>query len=227
MQKLLLFDIDGTLIFSDGAGNLAFTRTLETLTGRSDLMEGVICAGKTDLQILGEALVRLGASTPVRLVNDFLGLYPEALGRALGEKQGHVKPGVGELLDMLVSESCIHVGILTGNVESGARIKLRHFGLDEYFTWGAYGSDERDRNLLVPVAIRRFQDFSGIAIEARRCLVIGDTPLDVQCARVHGAACIAVATGPYGFSSLLETGADLVVEDLSDSQALLRWIHEF
>ena len=117
------------------------------------------------------------------------------------------------------------VGLLTGNFEQGARIKLGAFGLNEYFATGAFGSDNEDRNKLLPIAVERFNILSGRDIDFTDCVIIGDTPRDVMCARPYNAICIAVATGPYAARSLVAAGADVVVEDLSDTDHFLNILY--
>jgi phosphoglycolate phosphatase-like HAD superfamily hydrolase len=110
-------------------------------------------------------------------------------------------------------------------MEQGARIKLGVFGLNEYFPSGAFGSDHEDRNRLLPIAVERLKNISGRHFDFTDCVVVGDTPLDVMCARPYNAVCIAVATGPYGAGSLVAAGADVVVEDLSDTEHFLNILH--
>ncbi len=117
------------------------------------------------------------------------------------------------------------MGLLTGNLEQGARIKLGVFGLNEYFPTGAFGSDHEDRNKLLPIAVERFNILSGSQFDYTDCVIIGDTPRDVACAKPYNAVCIAVATGPYGAGSLVDAGADVVVEDLSDTEHFLNILY--
>jgi phosphoglycolate phosphatase-like HAD superfamily hydrolase len=111
-------------------------------------------------------------------------------------------------------------------MEEGARIKLEPYGLNPFFPMGAFGSDHEDRNRLLPFAVKRYQEREGTPIKYEDCLVIGDTPLDVICAQTHGAPSIAVATGPYSVEALQDTGAELVVPDLTDTDGISRWILE-
>jgi phosphoglycolate phosphatase len=224
VAKLVLFDVDGTLIYSGGAGNKGFNRTLEMLTGIRDGFDGVDCAGKTDARIIREAFTALGLDPDGQLVRRFLAAYPVYLKEAMSTVQGHVKPGVRELLQRLRAEHGIFLGLLTGNVEAGARLKLEPFHLDSFFPFGAFGNDEEDRNLLVPVAVRRLLEIEGVAVKYSDCIVIGDTPLDVECAAVYHASSIAVATGPYAMEELRAAGADLVLPDLRHTGLVLEWV---
>jgi phosphoglycolate phosphatase-like HAD superfamily hydrolase len=131
---------------------------------------------------------------------------------------------VKDLLRSLKNTDSYVLGLLTGNLEEGARIKLEPFELNPFFALGAYGSDAEDRNLLLPIALRRVREQLGLPLRTGDCVVIGDTPKDVECARVHGAPSIAVATGPIPLEVLQETGADLVLSDLSDTAGLMDWI---
>ncbi len=139
-------------------------------------------------------------------------------------KRGRIKPGVSKLVERIHHCGVLHQGLFTGNVEEGARIKLEHFGLHEYFVAGAFGSDGEDRNVLLPIAVDRFRKRTGIQVDYRDCVVVGDTPRDVECARAHGTPCIGVATGAYSQADLNIAEADLVVEDLTDTESILEWI---
>src|SRR5262245_50049001 len=130
-------------------------------------------------------------------------------------------PGVPDLLDVLADRDDRYLALLTGNYETAARMKLEHFDLWRYFACGAFGDDAPDRNGLLPKAIARIAACGGPAIEQREAVVIGDTPLDVACAAAAGARCIAVATGNFSVGDLRAAGADVVMQDLSDTAAVL------
>jgi phosphoglycolate phosphatase-like HAD superfamily hydrolase len=223
MPKLILFDIDGTLISSDGAGIEALNSALQDLCGVQEGFREVSCAGKTDIQIIREGLDTWGIEAD-GLIPQFVDRYLAHLRAAMSKSRGHVKPGVRELLQTLQEHEDVSLGLLTGNLETGARIKLDPYGLTPFFPLGAYGSDDQDRNRLLPIAADRLSQKKGIAVGYGDCVVVGDTPRDVTCAQVHGAPCIAVATGPYAVEALEKTGADLVVRDLSDTDRILVWI---
>ncbi len=224
MPKLLLFDIDGTLIDSGGAGLLALNWALEELTGVADGMRDVNPAGKTDIQILREALANAGLEMEQRLFSGFMVSYPMHLEKALKVTNGGVKPGVRELLERLQIQEDHYLGLLTGNVEIGARLKLQRYSLHSFFSVGAYGSDEEDRNKLPVVAIRKAQKAYGVSVGLSDCVVIGDTPRDVECAKVHGLPCLVVATGRYPLEVLQLTEADLILPDLSDTDRIVQWV---
>ena len=138
----------------------------------------------------------------------------ENLKKNIHNPKKHINPGVLELLDALESLDEFWLGLLTGNIEQGARIKLDAFGLNKYFPVGAFSDDSEDRNRLLPIAVERINKMVNINFSYRECIVIGDTALDVACAKPFGATSIAVATGPYSYESLLKSGADYTVKDL-------------
>jgi phosphoglycolate phosphatase-like HAD superfamily hydrolase len=133
-------------------------------------------------------------------------------------------PGVAVLLGALEKRTDLRLGLLTGNIERGARIKLDPFGLNERFSFGAFGDDHEDRDRLLPVACRKMRDLGEAAVSMEDCVVVGDTPADVQCAKVHGARAVAVATGPYDRETLARSGADHAFETLEEAVSVLRAI---
>lgn len=213
-NKLVLFDIDGTLITAGGAGTRSLDRAFLGLFGIHEAFKEIKMAGKTDIQIIREGLCSHGLSDTNGTVEKITENYVDILKEEIQNPWRKAKPGVHEMLKMLHNNN-IHLGLLTGNIEKGARIKLGPFELNKYFPTGAFGSDHEDRDMLLPVAVRRFSEF-GINVPPERCIVIGDTPRDVQCSKIHGAFCIAVATGSYSKEKLKEKGADLVVETLGE-----------
>ena len=184
-------------------------------------LQNIILAGKTDMQIIKEALVFYGLPIEDNLLHALLSSYLKNLKNEVNIGRGHVKPGVKELLRTLSTLNGFVLGLLTGNVEQGARIKLKTFGLDEYFSIGAFGDDNEDRNLLLPIAVEKLRKIQNINVSFSDCIVIGDTPSDVGCSRPYGATSIAVATGPYSYDLLLQTGADYVLHDLSGAKDLI------
>ncbi|MEW5746817.1 MAG: HAD family hydrolase [Nitrospirota bacterium] len=222
-MKLLLFDIDGTIMDSGGAGVRSLDHAFSEVFSIDDAFRDISMAGKTDLQIIKEGLVQHGFPAGNGLVPAVMEAYLRRLRIEIGNGRKHLKPGVREALSLLHgrADDCV-LGLLTGNVEQGARIKLGSFALNGYFPAGAFGDDDEDRNRLLPIARRRFEELYGKAFDFGECVIIGDTPRDVYCAKPYGASCIAVATGPYRADALVRAGADVVFEDLSDTQAFLR-----
>jgi len=220
-MRLILFDIDGTLIDSGGAGVRSLDLAFQKVFSISDAFEGISMAGKTDTQIIKEGLIKHGL--PVN--GSYAGIidsYLLHLRREIENNGKHAKPGIYEVLDRLHSMEDIALGLLTGNLEQGARIKLEPFDLNKYFPSGAFGSDAEDRNKLLPVAVARFEELCNQEIDIGQSVVIGDTPRDVECAHIYGAMCIGVATGPYSGDDLVRAGADYVFEDLSNWPDVLK-----
>lgn len=228
MRRLILFDIDGTLLATDGAGRRAFERCLRRFFGRTGPIDRYDFHGKTDPQIVYELLGYEGvARSEVEIaLPDFWRAYPAALAEELSvsHRSGGVRllPGVGALLDHLQSRDGLVLALLTGNVEEGARLKLGAVGLDGVFRFGAFGSDSPVRTELPAVALRRALEHTGRSFEGRDVVVVGDTPDDVACARVAGAFGVAVATGRHGVAALEAAGADAVLESFSDLDRSIR-----
>ncbi len=221
-MRLVLFDIDGTLIDSGGAGVRALNRAMQNLFAIENAFAGIGMAGRTDTEIIKDGLRKHGL--PSEKTGDVVDAYLSYLSEEIRNDRKYVKPGIYEVLSALQAFAHVATGLLTGNLERGARIKLEPFRLNGYFPSGAFGSDDEDRNKLLPIAVERFRRLVGFPIKSEECIVVGDTPRDVECAHNHGAFCIAVATGPYPREALITAGADLVVEDLSDPGAVLRFL---
>lgn len=221
---LILFDIDGTLLLSGRAGMRAMTRAFSQTFGIGDVFAGESFGGRTDSYLVSKALTRAGlpdtAENHHRFRDAYLPLLAEEI-RHPGTGHKGLMPGARELLEALHDYDHLHLALLTGNYREAAEIKLQHFELWDFFEWGAFSDDHADRNQLVPIAKSRAETYD-IPVEAiERVIVIGDTPHDVECARVAGATCIAVATGGYTVEQLREAGADQVLPDLSDTGRVL------
>ena len=225
MTKLVLFDIDGTLVLTGGAGIRAMNRAGETVLGIPELLDGIEVAGRTDWSILHDALGRAGHDLDddlfARLRDEHHARLREEI-RLPGRGVKAVMPGVRELLSALESRDDVLLGLLTGNFEEAARIKLEHFDLWRYFKCGAFGDDDPDRNALVPFAVERARGCGLDGVEYADVLVVGDTPNDVACANAVGARPVAVATGNYSVDQLRHTGAPIVLHDLSDTEGFVR-----
>lgn len=210
---LWLFDIDGTLLDTAGAGMSALREAAATLFG-SDAPP-LDLAGATDLGVVAEIFDHHGAEPTESAVSVFFEIYLDRLQRNLRDVrfQPRLLPGVRALLDELAARQ-VTVGLLTGNLEAGARMKVRRFDLEHHFAFGAYGGEHADRNRLGPLAWRRAELHAGRSFTADEILVVGDTPKDIACAAAIGARCLAVATGHCGEDEL--AGAHRVVTDLTD-----------
>jgi len=221
VKKLVLFDIDGTLIDSGEAGSRALDRVFEERFSINHAFSGIQCAGKTDILIIREGLSLHGLDARDGLLPLIIADYLKHLKITIQNKDKQLLPGVTEFLDALKARKVHTLGLLTGNLREGARIKLEPFGLNQYFGFGAFGDDHEDRNRLLPVALERFREKTGRAARYEDCLVVGDTPRDVECSKPYGAGALAVATGPYPYEALLQTEADYVFRDLLEGRAML------
>jgi phosphoglycolate phosphatase len=227
-QQLVLFDIDGTLVLTGGAGKRGMTRAFEALFGVAEAFAAIPLAGRTDTSILADALERHGVPFTAGDISAFRVRYLEYLREEISQTTvgKQVLPGIHSLLHALTATPQSFLGLLTGNYAEAAEVKLGHFDLWRYFRCGAFGEDAHDRNHLVPIALDRARA-CGLpsAIEADRVVVVGDTPCDVACAHAHGARVVAVATGEYSTDRLREAGADTVFEDFSDTEAVMASIN--
>jgi phosphoglycolate phosphatase len=226
VSSLLLFDIDGTLVLTGGAGARAMALAFESLCGVPDAFRGIHMAGRTDAWILTDAAAAHGISPDSPELGRFRDVYLRHLVAELekpGARKG-VMPGVRELLDVLADRDEVYLALLTGNYEAAARIKLEYFDLWRYFRCGAFGDDAPNRNGLLPKAMAQITACGGPSFSPADAIVIGDTPLDVACAAFSGARSIAVATGSHSVEELRAAGADAVMQDLRDTDQVLRVI---
>jgi phosphoglycolate phosphatase len=217
--RLLLFDIDGTLLTARGAGRRALKSALERVYGTSGAIDEYDLRGKTDQRIVFDVMGGAGlvAGAVKERLGDFFDAYARGLIEEIGDGRGvMILPGVAELIRRLHQHDEVLLGLLTGNIEQGARIKLASTGLWPYFPVGAFGSDHADRRRLPSLAARRAHALCGYPFRPAEILVIGDTPLDIECARAFGAVAVAVATGNYSGAELLRERPDLFFENLGD-----------
>ena len=219
IRRLILFDIDGTLLSAGGAPRRAFRRALLEHFGSEGAAASDDFSGKTDPQIVHDLMRAVGfAEEDVEeRITDFFAHYLEELERELVVETRHrLYPGVAELVPTLAGDPDVGLGLLTGNIEAGARLKLSHFGLWRHFAVGAYGSDDRSRDRLGPVALGRAEARFGRAFQGHEAVVVGDTPADVRCARAIGAVAVAVATGRPTRETLEAAGPDILLDSLAD-----------
>ncbi len=215
---LLLFDIDGTLV-SGGPAKAAFRVALEETFGTAGPIDGHDFAGKTDPQIARELLTAAGV--PARDLEAgrerFRGRYRAELERRIVSEPMTPLPGVRRLVEALADDARAFLGLVTGNLKEGARLKLDSVGLWRRFPVGGYGSDSEVRNELGPLAVRRAAAHWEMAFDAAEVVIVGDTPRDVECGKAAGATTVAVATGRFSASQLRRAGADRVLEDFADT----------
>lgn len=215
-STLLIFDVDGTLIWTK-AGRRAFNRALERFFGMADAAEGISMAGRTDLIIYRDICARFGLDPGT--FGAFKLEFVAQLAEALNDDPGHVLPGVVELLEACAREPGYMLGLGTGNVEEGARLKLAPHDLNRFFPVGGFGDEGETRDDVIAMAIRRAESQAGAPFD--RVVVIGDTPLDIACGKANRCLTVGVATGYHRREELQACGADLVVADFSDLGTVL------
>lgn len=231
MRRLVLFDIDGTLLHG-GPAKEAFHLALVEVFGTAGPIRSWEFSGKTDPQIARELLTEAGL-VPGSIDEGLPRLWPRyvsELGARLPERPTRALPGVEALLTRLGAHPDLAIGLLTGNVVEGARLKLGSAGLDPWFPLGiegrgagaavvgAFGSDHEVRNRLPGIALARARERWGVDFPLDEVVVVGDTPRDVECGRSHGVRTVAVATGRFSPEVLVAAGADRVLADLTDTE---------
>jgi len=226
MKRLVLFDIDGTLLSARGVPRRAFGGALHEVFGTTGPIDGHTFDGKTDPQIARELLRGAGLSDEEvdeglpRLWSTYLAALERELGR--GEHQVLVYPGVRELLDRLEAErGAVLLGLLTGNIERGAQLKLAAAGIVNHFRVGAYGSDHERRDQLPAVAVERARAATGVHFREQEVVIVGDTPADMTCGLSLAVRALGVTTGRHDRASLEAAGADRVFADLSGTAEVL------
>lgn len=213
---VVLFDIDGTLLDVKGAGRQAFSQALETLYGWRDSLDYIKFSGATDLDVLRKIFHHNGKILTREDQLRFFDHLPKELVATLADTQPGLYPGVRKLVEELSQDSRVLLGLVTGNIQTCAALKLEWAGLDNFFSVGAYGDECADRSQIAALAMQRARK----KIAARQSLtaryLIGDTPSDVAAAEAIGARSVAVATGKHTRADLVATGAEIVFDDLSD-----------
>jgi phosphoglycolate phosphatase len=223
-MRLLLFDIDGTLVDTRGAGLAALLDAVEQVFEVDrESIPALDLAGATDGGVMRTLFGHLGIPDDLAIRARFIEAYLKRLEHRLNAAyfEGVTLPGVLELVQALSGEEQVMMGLLTGNVRGGAEQKLRRFNLHSFFVDGSFGDDADDRNLLGPVAVKRFEERCGRGIMPAEVIVIGDTPRDVACAAAFGARCLAVATGVHGRTGLDGSGAWMCLDDLRDTRQVV------
>jgi phosphoglycolate phosphatase-like HAD superfamily hydrolase len=220
-MNICLFDIDGTLISSGGAGKRALELALTHAFGVEHIIEKLQLSGRTDRAIIRDMFRFAGiADTPENL-RRMIEAYLSCLPNCLAGHKGMVLPGIVALLQELAGRESVALGLLTGNIREGARVKLGHYRLYEHFAFGAFGDEHFDRDDVAREAAQVIEQQFGKDVIRQRIWVIGDTPFDVRCARAIGARAVAVATGWHPLEELERTRPDILVQDLSDPRDLL------
>ena len=226
MIRLVLFDIDGTLIKTGGAGEKAFAKVCTLEFGVKDATQHLHFAGRTDPSIVRDFFVKFEIEPSSENFRKFFGAYVHWLEKILGQLDGQVLPGVEDLLtDLEQTASRPTIGLLTGNIRPGAELKLRRYGLWERFNHEAssFGNDHEDRNELAAIARLRGCNHLNCELDDHEILIIGDTPRDVACAQAIGAKCLAVATGTFDQDALRACKPTWVVPDLTVRPAAQFW----
>jgi phosphoglycolate phosphatase len=215
-RRLLLFDIDGTLIHSAGAGVQALKEALKERFQIVDDLADIEIAGMTDSGIVMSILKKHNIPTSNENIAAFLDSYIHFLSRELPRRGGKLLPGVLELLEKLKARPNVVLALLTGNVSRGAELKLQHYGVWHFFEFGAFADDHHDRNQLGPFAWARAREKHGHIFDVTQIDVIGDTPRDIACGKAMGARTIAIATGTWPREKLLPHHPDFLFDDLSN-----------
>jgi len=216
-RRLFLFDIDGTLITSGGAGEAALKDAMRSRFDIEEDLDGIILAGATDARIARELLEKHSIAVSAENVAALLDTYLGHLNERIGRHDGKLLPGIVPLLKVLSERSDAVLALLTGNVIRGAEIKLTHYGVWDFFEFGAFADDHHDRNELGKFARARALERHGEEFPPSRIYVIGDTPKDIECGRAIGACTVAIATGHYSSDQLRDHAPDFLFEDLSDT----------
>jgi len=224
-DSLLLWDIDGTLVSMDRAGERALLAAIRELYQR-DLGTHlpVDLRGRTDISIIRDLLAFLGVPGNPEEERRFQLAYLSHMPTTMPAGKARVLAGIREALDAVHAHPEIHQGLLTGNLKEGARLKLSHLGIWDYFEFGAFADDSHIRDELGPFALARAEEALGIKFPPERVYIIGDTPHDIACGKAIGAKTIAVATGDFSVEELSSLNPTHTFADLSDTQALLRVI---
>lgn len=225
VTRLLLFDVDLTLIRTKGIGRRAMDAVFERRTGLVRATRDIRFDGRTDHAVFAEVIARhgLGGADPEAAYRAIAGDYLAELEATIPACEGEVLPGVFELLDALEGQPAA-AGLATGNLREGARLKLSHFGLWDRFLAGGFGDDSPVRADVIRAGMANLAKAASTDADPARTVVIGDTPLDIEGAHLAGARCLAVATGAFSVAQLLAAGADFALPDLSPTTTALEML---
>ncbi len=226
MKHVILFDIDGTLLLSGGAGQLAMNRAISEAFGLTDLDCDIPAAGRTDRAITTDLFQYFGVTTDDVRWAQFVATYFELLPLAMEELKGYLLPGIPNLLEQLAARPDVTLGLLTGNFEEGAWIKLRHFEIDRYFRFGGFGDHHFDRDDVARLAYEATHQHLGRRVEPCDVWVLGDTPSDIRCGKAIGARTVAVATGMFTATELRPHAPDVLLRDFSVPELFTRCLSD-
>lgn len=221
VKNIILFDIDGTLLSSAGAGKTALEKGMASKFGIGHIVDGLSLSGRTDKGILHDLLRLHGIPYSQESYQKMLQAYLEFLPECLNTGQGKILPGISDILAALKKREDCAVGLLTGNLRKGAKIKLGHFGIDQHFEFGGFGDHHLGRDDVAREALQEIQTKFGKDYPTHKIWVLGDTPLDIQCARAIGAKVLAVATGWHRSDELESYKPDLLFQDLTSTSQVL------
>ena len=224
LKFLILWDIDGTILRSSGAGMASLNEALAEVFGVQGSLEGIDFAGRTDRMIIRQIFAKFGIEHTQANFDRLVEGYVQRLPSVLARSRTVVLPGVAALLGQAATRHGSAQGLLTGNLRRGAEAKLGFHGLWGHFPVGAFADDSEQRDELGPHALRRAAAHWGVDFPAERVWIIGDTPHDIRCARAFGARAMATATGSSGLEELRAHRPDAAFEDLGDTEAFWRVI---
>ena len=223
-NRLVLFDIDGTLLDTGGAGREAFIRGLERVTGERDELKYLSFAGNTDRNVLEQVMAARGRRLPEEAVRRIFGEIAKELKGLLRERPAREIPGAGALVARLAEEGAA-LGLVTGNIRECAYLKLANVGLERHFSFGGFGDEHAERAKIARAALAAAKA-AGVAVEERGICLVGDTPFDVAAGKALGVPVIGVAAGKFGEKELLESGATRTAADYSNLDEWLGWLGE-
>jgi len=224
MKKLILFDIDGTLIDTHGAGLTALKQATEEMFEKEAPSFDI--HGNTDSALVTHIFQHYGAAQDAETTEEFYSIYLNKLESNLNadDYNGKLLEGVVDLLEALRYREDIELSLLTGNLARGAEVKLKAHDIDKYFSFGAFGDDHYDRNSLGPIALKRAELATGYPFKAEETIIVGDTVRDINCANSLGCKVLAVATGAVSMDQLEAQGADLVLNGIGDTLHAYKFI---